>query len=414
MPISDPGTSSLPAPAVLRPRAVGRPTFTAVLYSPQAEARAILSGYGAMSCTVDTTGDGGGFEMDLPPTVDRSLLKDGSFVVVYKRPPGGVARYKETYVILNQSEQQARRGTRWPKIEGPSLTSYLLGKDYRIINALENETGASVTATAADNAIRYFINGAMGAGAGNSGTSLGRDLSQIIGLTVETNRTVGPLVTHNGYLQPLDSVIRAIAKKAEEDTTAPMRIRWQVRPRTFNPLTFDVVLHTAPLKATTRVVTRKRGGFGVYRGFDAPAPVILGPAFGTVVEADMERDRTGEHTSVVITYNSKAARTRTTDSARALDFPLAFREVMFESTTATIDAEAQTDAAGKLKEGEAREVMRVKLLDSAATRYDADYFLGDVIGVLALDRRWEAEIVGEENTVDRGGVNTSLKLKEED
>ena len=58
--------------------------------------------------------------------------------------------------------------------------------------------------------------------------------------------------------------------------------------------------------------------------------------------------------------------------------------------------------------------MRVKLLDSAATRYDADYFLGDIIGVLALDRRWEAEIVGEENTVDRGGVNTSLKLKEEE
>jgi hypothetical protein len=414
--IIDPGTASTPYPYILRDRAPLRARYRATLYSPQGTPQALITGYSQLSYTLTTSSDGGGFSIALPPTMDRSLIKDGSFVTIDRTLDGGIPHFEDCYIVLSTPEAQAKKGTRFPTIEGPSVTGYVTGKDFRAIGQLDSTLGSYVTSVPADDAVKYFVSRNMAAGAenntfGDTADRRGRDISKFIGFTVEKDRSLGPSITYNASLKALDVAIRDIAKLSEENANTPARLFWYVKPKSFNPLAFEFVTFLGKLPSAARPKVQ-RGAFNTYRGFDSAAPVILGPAFGTVIETDGEHDLRESFNSSVFTYNSKGSLSRVTDKTRAAEFAMAFRERLGDAKDSGTETEGKAEMRSALNDGRPRLVTRFRIADSLAVAYGRDYFLGDILGCLALDRRFEAEVSGIEVNQSRDGDTVTVKVEE--
>jgi hypothetical protein len=355
-----------------------RVTYAAWLCNPLGYRVQLIPDFVSLQYGLSIKG-GSNFKMELSPNVDTTYLKDLGFVEIWRKVGGRTPYLEDVFVIQSNPQAQARRGTRFISIEGPNVTDYMLGSGSRIASFIQGATGASYT-TYADNAAKGFVHNALGAGAGNTGTSLGRDLSSYFGFRVEANRSLGPEITEDGYQKPLSDVLASIAKKSEEATSSPRRLYYLIRPYSFNPLRFEFV---------TQV-----DYFGRYRGFTSASPVILSPMFGSVSSVDRENDHREEVTSVFITYLSKASTTRITDTARRDIAPLGFREAYKDATASADEEAAQDEARSVLNDGKPRNLTRMRIVSSAHQRYGVDYFVGDVIGALALGGRWEGEIQG--------------------
>jgi hypothetical protein len=355
-----------------------RVTYAAWLCNPLGYRVQLIPDFVSLQYGLSIKG-GSNFKMELSPNVDTTYLKDLGFVEIWRKCGGRTPYLEDVFVIQSNPKAQARRGTRFISIEGPNVTDYMLGSGSRIASFIQGATGASYT-TYADNAAKGFVHNALGAGAGNTGTSLGRDLSSYFGFRVEANRSLGPEITEDGYQKPLSDVLASIAKKSEEATSSPRRLYYIIRPYSFNPLRFEFV---------TLV-----DYFGRYRGFTSASPVILSPMFGSVSSVDRENDHREEVTSVFITYLSKASTTRITDTARRDIAPLGFREAYKDATASADETAAQDEARSVLNDGKPRNLTRMRIVSSANQRYGVDYYVGDVVGALALGGRWEGEIQG--------------------
>lgn len=367
-----------------------RVTYAAWLCNPMGYRVQLIPDYVSLEYGLSTT-SGASFKMELTPSTDKTYIKDLGFVEIWRKVGGQAARLEDVFVIQSKPEAQARRGTRFISLEGSNASDYFLGSNSRVITYLEGQTGASYT-TYADDAAKNFVQLALGAGAGNSGTSEGRDLSQYFGFRTEAQRSLGPSITENGYQKPLNDVLGEIARKSEEATSRPRRLYYYVKPYNLNPLRFEFV---------TLV-----DYFGRYRGFTAANPVILSPLFGSVAEVDRENDRREETNSVWITYATKLSVSRVTDNARRAVAPAGFREAYKDANQSGTETEAQDEARTVLNEGEPRRLARMRVVSAPSARYGVDYYLGDVVGVMALGSRWLAEITGLTVTAGKAGVDS--------
>ena len=341
---------------------------------------------------------GSGLTLELLPGFDTRYLRDFSLIEVWRRVGEQAIRHEDVFVIQSIPQAQTHRGTKFLTLEGPTMTDYLLGKNSRVVDAVEGATGGAYTDTT-DNLLRLFTFDQLGVGAGSSGTSEGRDLSIYAGFTVEASRSMGPSVTVNGFLRPLDDVLAEIRKKSEENTVSPLRLFWTIRAKSFNPLRFEFI-----------VLPRY---YGRYRGFTAAAPVIFAPMFSNVAQVEIEHDFREAWDAVFVTYGgTKASSTRIINTARRNVAPIAFREVYFDAANSATEAAAQVEAQSKLNEGKERKLARVTVVSNATHRYGAEYLLGDVVGTMFLGRRVEMEIAGEEISRNKDGETVSLKLDE--
>lgn len=340
---------------------------------------------------------GGGITVELPPNFDTRYLRDLSYLVVEEKIGGRAAQYRETFVIQSIPQSVAARGTRFLTLEGPTATDFFIGKNSRVVAALESTAGGVYT-DSTDDLARKFVRDALAYGAGNSGTAEGRDLSVHAGFSVEPERGMGPSITVNGYTRTLDEVLAEIRNKSEQDSTAPLRLFYYVRPKSFNPLRFEFVVFPRY--------------YGKYRGFTAANPVILSPTFANVATVEVEHDYREAWNSVWITWNTKLGATRATSVTRRAIAPAGFREVYFDATKSASDTAAQVEAAGKLAEGKERKLARVTVAPTPTLRFGAEYDLGDVVGTIFLGRRAEMEVTSEEVSRDSNGMQRSLKLDE--
>ena len=340
---------------------------------------------------------GGGMTVELPPNFDTRYLRDLSYLVVEEKLGGRAMQYRETFVIQSIPQSVTARGTRFLTLEGPTATDYFIGKNSRVVAALEGGTGGSYTDNT-DDLARKFVADALAAGAGNSGTSEGRDLSVYAGFSVEPERALGPSITVGGFTRSIDEVLSEIRNKSEQNSAAPLRLFYTVRPKSFNPLRFEFI-----------VLARY---FGKYRGFTAANPIILSPTFANVTQVEVEHDYREAWNSIWITYSAKAASDRVTSSTRRNIAPAGFREVYFDAANSVSASAGQSEAQGKLAEGKERKLARVTVAQSPVLRYGAEYDLGDVVGTLFLGRRVEQEVVSEEVQRDSGGIQRGLKLEE--
>ena len=340
---------------------------------------------------------GGGIELELPPNFDTRYLRDLSYLVVEEKIGGRSMQYRETFVIQSIPQSVTARGTRFLTLEGPTATDFFVGKGSRIVAALEGGTGGSYT-DSTDDLARKFVSDALAYGAGNSGTAEGRDLSVYAGFSVEPERGLGPSITVGGFTRALDEVLSEIRSKSEQNSAAPLRLFYTVRPKSFAPLRFEFV-----------VLARY---FGKYRGFTAASPIILSPALANVAQVEVEHDYREAYNSVWITYSAKASSTRVTSTTRRNIAPQGFREVYFDAANSASETDAQSEAQGKLAEGKERKLARVTAAHSPVLRFGAEYDLGDVVGTLFLGRRAEMEVTSEEVQRDSSGLQRALKLDE--
>lgn len=374
-----------------------RTSHTVWLCNPQGYRVQLITDYVSLKYNLGIHG-GGGFALELPPNFNPRYLKDYGYAEVWRKVGEQPARLEDVFVVQSIPEAQATGGTRFLTLEGPTVTDFfVLGKNSRVVDALESTTGASYTDNA-DDVLRKFVQDQLGIGAGNTGAAEGRDLSVYAGFTVEPERGMGPSITEHGYLRPLDEVVRSVVAKSEQNSSAPVRLFPLVRPKSFNPLRFEFV-----------VLPRY---FGRYRGFAAAKPVLLSPMLGTIGQVEQEHDRREEWTAVFVTYGSKSGTTRVVDATRRNTAQTAYRETLFDAANSGTEPEAKAEAASKLNEGSPRALARVTLVNSAVTRFGAEYGLGDVVGILALDRRFEAEIAGMDVSRTPGGEAVALKVDE--
>lgn len=411
--IIDPGTSSIPYPALLRPRHIPKARHQFMLYSPQRDPVGMLTGYEGATYTLSADGAGSGFGMALSSTTDQGLVKDGSFVIPSRKVDGAVWRVQDAFLIASQPEAEGRRGTLFKDAEGDSVTKWAFGENSRVLAQLDSTLGSFVADTPADDAIKYFAARLLGKGAGNSGTTRGRDWYIWLGLSIAKDQGLGPDVDYNASLKPLSTIVKDIVGLAELDKINPARVFAYIRPVfTSSQLRFELVTFTGTLPSAAKP-KRTRGARGAYRGFNAPSPIILGTMFGNVAEVDSERDRREGWTSVVGTYNTKTAITRLTDLRRAGDAPGFFREVYVDASNSGLEVDALVELRAKLNEGKDRYVSRLKLVDNEFTVFERDYFIGDVVGVMLKNgRSFEAEVTGATFTVNPGGDNVEIRVEE--
>lgn len=412
--IIDPGTSSTPRPLILRRRAIPKARTTLVYYSPQREPRGILTGIEGASYGLTADGTGGGLSIALSSTSNQRLVQDGGYVVAYRRLEGSVPRCEETYIVGSQPEAEGQRGTLFRDAEGDSVTRWLFGYEHsRVVPLIEAATGSFVTDTPADNAAKYFISRGMGKGAGNSGSTRGRDLSVWMGLSIAKDRSLGPSIDYEASLKPLSTILKDIAGLSELDKINPCRLFVYARPKTFLPyLTFEVVTFVGTLPSAAKP-KRQRGARGAYRGFNSASPVYLGTMFGNVSEVDSEHDVRDAYTSVVVTYQSKTLVTRLTDTRRVGNFPANFRETIYHDNATSIEAEALVNARAALNDGRDRTVTRLVMAENENTIFERDFFIGDVVAVfLRNGRRFEAEVTGADITISPDGETITIRVEE--
>lgn len=391
---ADAGLTALTSAPRARPPLDARTSHLVWLCDPKGYRVQLISDYASLHYSLNIHG-GGGFEMELGPSFDRRYLKDYSYVQIWRKVGEQVARLEEVFVVQSIPTAQATGGTRFLTLEGPTATDYFLGKNSRVVDQREAEVGADYT-DAADDVIRKFVQDQLGVGAGNTGTSEGRDLSVYAGFTVEPERGLGPTITEYGYGRALDEVIKSVRAKSEDNKAAPLRLFPYVRPKSFDPLRFECI-----------VLPRT---FGRYRGFNAANPVILSPMLGTIGQVEAEHDRREEWNAIWMTYNTKAAATRIVDTSRRNVAGIAFREIGWDAANSGLEADAQAESLSKMNEGQPRDVLRVVAVNSAVTRFGAEYGLGDVVGVLALDERYEAEVTGVDIGRTPDGGQVTLKV----
>lgn len=359
----------------------------------------VVNDFVRLTYTLTNSGDGGGFSLDLLPDFDKSLLLEGSFVEVYRAVDGQAARLEDVFIVQSVPQAQARRGTRFYTISGGSMTRFLCGPNSRVVASLASAAGDAWTSYA-DDGVKFYCARAFGSGAGNTGTSIGRDLSNIYGLSIEAYRGLAPSVTISGTTRPLNDVLKELRRKSEEAAVNPKRLYWHVRPKSVNPLTFELV---------TMVNV-----FGVDLSAGSASPVYLGMEYGTLKDVDQEYSREEEINSVYIRYAAGASATRITDTAadRSYAFPGAFREKFFDATNSGTEADAQAEARGELNAGKPRRVARVNTLDSQMVVYGRDYSVGDRVTVIALDRQYTADVTGCDVAVEPGGDNVQARVEE--
>lgn len=410
--IVDPGTSSTPYPYLLRPRHIPKARHQFMLYSPHREPVGMLTGFEGATYTLSADGAGSGFGMALSSTTNQTLVKDGSFVIPSRKVDGGVWRVEDVFIIASQPEAEGKRGTLFKDAEGDSLTKWALSENSRVMVQLDT-LGSYVTDTPADNAMKHFAARLFGQGAGNSGSTRGRDWYVWLGLSIAKDQSLGPQISYNASLKSINAIMSDIAGLAELDQINPARVFAYIRPVfTSSQLRFEFVTFTGTLPSAAKP-KRARGARGAYRGFDSASPIILGTMFGNVAEVDSERDRREGWTSVVGTYNSKTAFTRLTDLRRAGDAPGFFREVYVDAANSGSEAGALVELRAKLNEGKDRYVTRLKLVDNEFTVFERDYFIGDVVAVMLKNgRTFEAEVTGATFTVNPGGDEVEIRVEE--
>jgi hypothetical protein len=350
-----------------------RVTFTAWLCTPDGYRTQLIADYASLDYGLNIKG-GGNFNMELAPGFDTTYLRDLGLVEIWRKVGGRVPTLDDVFVIQSKPIKQARRGTQFVSIEGPTVTDFLLGGNSRVVAALSGATTGT-----ADDVARSLVLGALGVGAGSTGDAQGRDISTILGFKVEVPRSLGPSISENAFTRSLSDVLSAVAGKSEQAATNPHRLFYYVRPYAFNPLRFEFVVFM--------------DYFGRYRGFTSANPVILSPLFGTLAELERDNDRREEVTSLYISYNAKANETRLTDTTRRNEAVTNFRETAYDSSAAT-EAEALAEAQSKLIEGKPRRLMRAVVASSSTVRFGAEYSLGDAVGVIGFGMRWEAEVSG--------------------
>jgi hypothetical protein len=274
--IIDPGTSSTPYPYLLRPRHIPKARHQFMLYSPQREPVGMLSGFEGATYTLSADGAGSGFGMALSSTTNQTLVKDGSFVIPSRKVDGGVWRVQDAFIIASQPEAEGKRGTLFKDAEGDSLTKWALSENSRVMGQLDSTLGSFVTDTPADNAMKYFAARLFGQGAGNSGSTRGRDWYVWLGLSIAKDQGLGPQIDYNASLKPINAIMSDIAGLAELDKINPARVFAYIRPVfTSSQLRFEFVTFTGTLPSAAKP-KRARGARGAYRGFDSASPIILG------------------------------------------------------------------------------------------------------------------------------------------
>lgn len=392
-----PPAAPIPVPNILTAgRAwMARPTettFQVWLFSPQGYRQQLIAEYARLSFSEGIRG-GGRFTLELPPNFNTRYVKHLSYIVIEECCAGLAPRLEDVYVVQSIGGALAAGGTRFLTLEGSTATDYFLGEHSRVVAVLESEAGATYTDNA-DDLLKKFVKDALGAGAGNSGTAEGRDLSVYAGFTVEGERGMGPSMTQDGFNRELDKVLGEIVRRSEEAASGALRLFLYCRPVSFNPLRFQFV-----------VLPRL---FGKYRGFKASSPIILSPEWGTISTVETENDLSEGWNSVFVAYQGKTLKTRVTDSRRRNIAPAGFRETLYEATILGTEPASQDEAQAILNQGKARRMSRYKLANSRSVRWGM-YGMGDVVGTLVGGAREEVEVAGFK--VDHGGDGVKREVR---
>lgn len=324
-----------------------------------------------------STRDTGGITLEVPWDVGVSLREFAVFEV-WRRVAGRSPRFVEVFIALSRPQGLGSRGTRFVSLSGPTMTGFVVG-DKRIVAALPDTTLSDKTGPL-DDVLKDYVSDAVLAAW--DAASEGRNLATRLSISVASDQGQAAREQVEASLTTLPSVVKGIQARSEQSSAVPRRLFYRVRPVGFDPLSL-------------RVET-VMDCYGAYRGLNAARPVILSQETGTLGALDVEQDRGGEVNSVLVKYNdgTNDRLTRVTDAARSQFSALAFREGFYSASAATKTA-AETEARYRLRQGEPRRMTRATVTSSATTRYGVDYFLGDVVGVAAFGRLWEAEVVAE-------------------
>lgn len=367
------------------------------LCSPSGYRQALISDYTALSYSLDAR-EGGGFSLELPANFDTSLLVEGAQAEIWQSVNGRAFTWEGSFIALHRPWAQARRGTRFHTISGPSMTGYILAKNSRVIAYLEADAAASRSGPA-DNVAKYFVKQTVGPAAeGTDAAADGRDLTGVYGLTFEADQGRAPSISVNGFCKPLADVLAECRKKSEEDTVTPRALYWRFILSGVDPATYRFATYV--------------GRMGVNHGLKSAQPVYISPEFGTAQEVEWDRDRTDEFNSVFVRYNVGVNVGRATVTARSRAFPGAFREAFYDASNEVSETAGLAAAKRKLNEGKPKNVMRINVMDTDAIQYGVHYRLGDRVAVRALGATFDMDVLGVDIAVGRDGRKMTIKLEE--
>jgi hypothetical protein len=366
------------------------------LNTPAGYRQALVGDYLSLSYSLDAR-EGGGFSLELPHNFDPALLVEGAQVEVWQSVNGRAFSWEGSFIALHRPWAQARRGTQFKTISGPSMTGHVVAKNSRVIAALEADAAASRT-DSADDVVKYFVRQTVGEAAVSGASSAGRDLASVYGLTVEADQGRAPSITVNGFCRPLADVLAECRKKSEEDLLNPRRLYWRLLMSDVNPARYRFATYVDLM--------------GVNHGQTSAQPVYISPEFGTATEVEWDRDRTDEFNSVFVRYDSGNKTTRLTDTSRSRAFGGAFREAFFDASSYATETEGLAAGRRKLAEGKPRNVMRINVADTEAVQYGVHYRLGDRVAVRFLGETFDMDVLAVDIQVGRDGRKMTVKLEE--
>lgn len=215
----------------------------------------------------------GSFEMYLPSTFDKSLLRVDRMVQVWRKPTGGRLGLWRVYFIRKWrfATSDSRKTV---MISGPDQNDLLRR---RIVAAYTASSQAQKTALEADDMMKEFVTEALSDANAPTPTAGTRDWS---GLSVQADLTLGPQITLSAPFDTLltesgAGVLPRIAKAAKEAGT---EVFFDVIPNVVsgNSISFQFVTYIGQ------------------PGQDVTSQVVFDEQFGNMKDPELEYDYTKE------------------------------------------------------------------------------------------------------------------------
>lgn len=328
----------------------------------------------------------GWFQLTLPGTFDRRVLRKDNRVVFWRKPVGGAGAIAFMGFIRRLRTRTDRNGNYTYIVEGRSLEYLLSG---RVVAYYAGHARASQT-DQADDLMKSVVDENLGA---NSLTAGGRKASASISSTyfsVQADAAAGPSISIGMSYQNVLDVCRKLADAAR---TAGTEVYFGIVPTGENTFEFRT----------------KTGQWGQDRTSSYSNGLVFGPEYGNVGAAELDEDSTDEiNYAYGLGQNQGSAREVQTssDTTRTGASLFAVREGKVDARGETTSAAVLDAADALLVKGRPVTTFSGELLSVPGAIYGKDWNFGDRVTVSFGGRQFTALVRYVKVTVDERGLET--------
>lgn len=263
----------------------------------------------------------------------------------------------------------------------------------RIVAYASGTSNAQASAVPADNAMKAIVRSNLGSTATVAARSWA---STVPAISVQADTSQGATITKQfAWRTPITGVIKDIADFSAQSGTY---------------LAFDMVV--VPGGFEFRTYKGQRGtNRSLFGGF---SPAAFGPQYGNLIDCKMTYDYT-DYANYIYTGGQGDGSNRVivevSDAAGIAKYPFGRREYFQDARQTDNITSLTADGNACLREKRPRKIFTAKLVQTPATLYGRDYFLGDIITVSYEGEEFDCRIDAVAINLTNGVENIDIALQ---